>query len=238
MPVGAAIGGGLGAIGSIGGALLGSSAAQSASQAQVGLGEQALGQQEGMWNQALSAIQPVLNLGTNAASGALSTLQKLLTPGPNMTATLSQIPGFQFAQDWGQKAVQNIGTTTGLGGNTLTAGANFATGLAQQGYGNIVNSLNQLFTSGIGGASSAASSLGGTASNFGQQIGGTLTGIGQSTAQGILGSANALSGGLQGAAGSAGNALLLSRLLGGNTSGIYTGSGAGTTLGAGAVGTG
>lgn len=228
MPIGAAIGGGLGAIGSIGGALLGSSASKSASAAQQALGQQALSQQQGMWNQALGAIQPVLNTGENAASGALSTLQKLLTPGANMTQTLSQIPGFTFAQDWGQKAVQNIGTTTGLGGNTLTAGANFATGLAQQGYGNIVNSLNQLFSSGIGGAASAASSLGGTASNFGQQIGSTLTGIGQSQAQGILGSANALSGGLQGAAGGIGNSLLLSRLLGGSSGpGIYTGIGQG-----------
>jgi|HubBroStandDraft_2_1064218.scaffolds.fasta_scaffold00063_10 hypothetical protein len=237
MPVGAAIGGALGAAGSIGGALLGSSASKSASAAQQALGQQALTQQQGMWSQALGAIQPVLNLGTNAAGGALSTLQKLLTPGPSMTATLSQIPGFQFAQDWGQKAVQNIGSTTGLGGNTLTAGANFATGLAQQGYGNIVNSLNQLFSSGIGGAASAANSLGGTASNFGQQIGSTLTGIGQSQAQGILGSANALSSGLQGAAGSAGNALLLSRLLGGGANagaGIYTGGS--NTVGAGGGG--
>src|SRR5580704_19246356 len=164
MPVGAAIGGGLGAIGSIGGALLGSSAASKASGQQVALGEQALGQQEGIWNTIQSAIQPVIGLGTNAASGALSTLQKLLTPGADMTSTLSQIPGFTFAQDWGQKAVQNIGTTTGLGGNTLTAGANFATGLAQQGYGNIVNSLLGLFSSGGNIATGAAGALGGAGS--------------------------------------------------------------------------
>jgi hypothetical protein len=225
MPIGAAIGGGLGAIGSIGGALLGSSAASKASQAQQALGQQALAQQLSMWNQARGSIQPVIDLGEGAATGALSPLLKLLTPGANMTQTLSQIPGFQFAQDWGQKAVQNLGTTTGLGGNTLTAGANFATGLAQQGYGNIVNSLNQLFATGAGTAANAAGALGGTAANFSGQIGNTLQGIGQSQAQGILGSANALSGGLQGAAGGIGNALLLSRLLGGGQSGIYTGVG-------------
>jgi hypothetical protein len=230
MPVGAAIGGGLGLAGSIGSALLGSNAAQQASQAQVGLGEQALGQQEGIWNTIQSAIQPVIGLGTNAASGALSTLQKLLTPGANMTQTLSQIPGFTFAQDWGQKAVQNIGTTTGLGGNTLTAGANFATGLAQQGYGNIVNSLLGLFSSGGNIATGAAGALGGAGSNASNSIGGTLTGIGQSTAQGILGSANALSTGLTSGTGSVGNAVLLSKLLGGSggaasaaPSGIYGG---------------
>jgi hypothetical protein len=226
MPIGAAIGGGLGAIGSIGGALLSSNAANKASQAQQALGQQALAQQMGIWNQTRGAIQPVLDLGESAAGGALSPLLKLLTPGANMTATLSQIPGFQFAQDWGQRAVQNLGTTTGLGGNTLTAGANFATGLAQQGYGNIVNSLNQLFASGAGTAASAAGALGGTGANFSGQIGNTLQGIGQSQAQGILGSANALSGGLQGATGGIGNALLLSRLLGGG--GIYTGLGGAT----------
>jgi hypothetical protein len=235
MPIGAAIGGGLGALGSIGGALLGSNAAGRASAAQQALGQQALAQQMQMWNQALGAIQPVLGLGESAAGGALPTLLKLLTPGANMTSTLSQIPGFTFAQDWGQKSVQNLGTTTGLGGNTLTAGANFATGLAQQGYGNIVNSLNQLFGSGLSGAASAAGALGGTASNFGQQIGNTLTGIGQSQAQGILGSANALGGGLTGSAGSLGNALLLGRIFGGSGPGIY---GGGSTAGGSFSGTG
>src|ERR1700731_3023622 len=214
MPIGAAIGGGLAAAGGIGSALIGSNAASKASQAQQALGQQALAQQLSMWNQTRGAIQPVLDLGQSAASGALSPLLKLLTPGANMTQTLSQIPGFQFAQDWGQKAVQNLGTTTGLGGNTLTAGANFATGLAQQGYGNIVNSLNQLFSSGGNIAASAAGALGGTAANFGGQIGGTLQGIGQSQAQGILGSANALSGGIHSDTGGIGTALLLSRLLG------------------------
>jgi hypothetical protein len=227
MPVGAAIGGALGAAGSIGSALLGSSAASKASAQQVALGEQALSQQEGIWNTEQSAIQPIIGLGTNAAGGALSTLQKLLTPGANMTQTLSQIPGFTFAQDWGQKAVQNIGTTTGLGGNTLTAGANFATGLAQQGYGNIVNSLLGLFSSGGNIATGAAGALSGAGSAASNSIGGTLTGIGQSQAQGTLGTANALSSGLSGITSSTSNALLLSRLLGGgaNTSGIYTGIG-------------
>jgi len=230
MPVGAAIGGGLGAIGSIGGALLGSSAASKASAQQVALGQQALSQQEGIWNTEQSAIQPIIGLGTGAASGALSTLQKLLTPGANMTQTLSQIPGFTFAQDWGQKAVQNIGTTTGLGGNTLTAGANFATGLAQQGYGNIVNSLLGLFSSGGNIATGAAGALSGAGSAASNTIGGTLTGIGQSEAQGTLGSANALAGGLQGATSSIGNALLLSRILGGGSggSGIYMSGSKGT----------
>ena len=236
MPMAAAISGGLAAAGGIGSALIGSSASKSAAGAQVQLGEDALNTQTGMWNTALSKISPVIDLGTNAASGALSTLQKLLTPGASMTDTLSQIPGFKFAQDWGQKAVQNTGTTLGLGGNTLTAGANFATGLAQQGYASIVDKLNTLFSSGGAIASSAAGALGGTSANFANTIGGTLGKIGNATASGILGQANALSGGISGATGGISNALLLSRLFGGGTSGIY--SGGPTTAGAGAPGAG
>jgi hypothetical protein len=208
--------GGLGAAGSLGSALIGSSAAQKASSQQVGLGEQALTQQQGMWNTAQSALSPYYTGGSPAAG---KTLSSLLTPGANQTATLSQIPGFQFAQDWGQKAVQNIGTTTGLGGNTLTAGANFATGEAQQGFGSIVNALQNYYQTGAG----AAGALGGVASNFGQQIGGTLTGIGGAQASGTLGSANAYMSGITGATGSIGssttNALLLSKLFPGNLGG-------------------
>jgi hypothetical protein len=221
MPISAAIAGGASLLGSLGSALIGSSAAQKASSQQVALGQQALAQQQGMFNTAQGALSPYY---TGASPAAGNTLSSLLTPGANQTATLSQIPGFQFAQDWGQKAVQNIGTTTGLGGNTLTAGANFATGEAQQGFGSIVNALQNLYSTGAG----AAGALGSTASNFGQQIGSTLTGIGSSMAAGTLGSANALSTGLTSGASSVGNALLLSKLFGGSSasgtnalSGIY-----------------
>ena len=142
MPVGAAIG----AIGGIGSALIGSSAAQSASSQQVAAQQAALAQQQRFFNTAQSGLQPYINNGQQYGS----VLSSLLTPGPNQTAALSQIPGYQFAQDWGQKAVQNMGTTTGLGGNTLTAGANYATGLAQQNFGNLINPLVSLYGTGSG----------------------------------------------------------------------------------------
>src|SRR6185312_15238073 len=101
----------------------------------------------------------LIGAGQGIANNAASTLQQLLTPGANMTATLSQIPGFQFAQDWGQQAARNQGTSMGLGGNTLTAGANYATGLAQQGYGNIVNALPGLLGGGINYTNSGINAL-------------------------------------------------------------------------------
>ena len=178
-----------------------------------------------MFGTAQNALSPYYS----NASGLNNTLTSLLTPGPSQTSALSQLPGFQFAQNWGQQSVQNLGTTTGLGGNVLTAGANFATGLAQQNFGqNLINPLLQQY--GIG--EQAAGSLGNVAQGFGQTIGNTMSGIGQAQAAGTLGATNALSGGITGASNSATNSILLSRLFGGQSSananpaapGLYSGT--------------
>lgn len=225
MPVGGLIAGGLGLAGSIGSSLIGANAAKDASNAQTSMGQQALALQQQLFGKAQGAIQPVIDLSMGGALNALSTLQKLLTPGANQTQTLSQIPGFQFTQDWGQKAVQNIGTTTGLGGNVLKAGADYATGAAQQGFGNIVGYLQNLFSTSLGGASSGANALAGAAGGAASTMGSTLTGIGNSQASGILGSANALSTGVQGGTNAISNSLLLSKLFGGGGAGGATSAG-------------
>jgi hypothetical protein len=199
------------------GAGLGYFGSKSASSQQVAAQQAALSQQQGFFNTAEGALKPYYSSGPQYGN----LLSSLLTPGPNQTATLSQLPGFQFAQDWGQKAVQNIGTTTGLGGNTLTAGANFATGEAQQGFGSLVNPILQMY--GLG--ASAAGALSGAAQNFSGQASSTLTGIGNSQAAGTLGATNALTGGLTGASNSYFNSLLFNKFFGnganGNGNGIY-----------------
>lgn len=204
----------------LGGAYLTSQAASKASQQQQATGQEALQEQQSLFNQGQGLVQPFINEG--AAAG--NTLQGLLTPGANQTSILSQLPGFQFAQDWGQKAVQNIGTTTGLGGNTLAAGANFATGQAQQSFGSLAQLLQGLTTTGANAAGSAF----GNATQTGANLGNTLTGIGNAQAAGTLGSANALAGGLTSAGTSGVNALLLSKLFGtsnANAPGIGAGAG-------------
>lgn len=204
----------------LGGAYLTSQAASKASQQQQATGQEALQEQQSLFNQGQGLVQPFINEG--AAAG--NTLQGLLTPGANQTSILSQLPGFQFAQDWGQKAVQNIGTTTGLGGNTLAAGANFATGQAQQSFGSLAQLLQGLTTTGANAAGSAF----GNATQTGANLGNTLTGIGNAQAAGTLGSANALAGGLTSAGTSGVNALLLSKLFGtSNANAPGTGAGAG-----------
>ena len=107
-----ALAGGAGALGSLGSALISASAAKTASGQQVQLGQEALTVQEqlaqmgmtqdlSMFNTAMTALQPqlgtgqgIVNQGQGAIAGVLPTLESLLTPGPNQTQTLSQLPGF------------------------------------------------------------------------------------------------------------------------------------------------
>lgn len=231
MPVGATIG----AVGSLGSAALGYFGSQNAANAQVQAQQQALQQQNKMFGVLQGATQPLINRGSSIMDSTGGVLKNLLTPGANQTAALSQLPGFQFAQDWGQKAVRNQGTTMGLGGNTLSSGAQYATGLAQQGFSGLTGLLQNFFNSGSGLAQSGVGALAGGATNFSGQASNTLGNIGNAQASGILGGANALSGGVQGATGGATNALLLSKLLGGGANpgesqasyapgGIYSGA--------------
>lgn len=205
---------GISAVGSIGSSLIGANAASTASNQQVQAQQQVLAMLQ-------KTIGPILSQGTGIANSALGPLVKLLTPGPNQTAALSQLPGFQFTQDWGQKAVQNLGTTLGLGGNTLAAGANYATGLAQQGFGSLVGGLQNLLNSGLTTETNAASALAGGSQS-------ALSSIGNAQAAGTLGTANALSSGI----GGVGNAALLYGLggklgIGGSGGSIYGGASSG-----------
>lgn len=212
----AAIVGGLGAAGSIGSSLIGSSASQKASSQQVALQQQALAQQQNMFNVGQTAVNPFIQGGQQA----LGTLTNLETPGQSASA-LSQMPGFQFASQYGTMAAQNaLSAKSGASAGPLaTAISQFNNGLAGQQYFNTVGALQNTANMGQG----AASSLLGGAINSGNAQAGTLGNIGNAQASGTLGSANALSGGLTGAAGSASNALLYNQLLGnGGNSGLYT----------------
>lgn len=201
MPVAAAIG----AAGALGSAGIGAYGASQASKQQAGAQQNAINAQNALFNRAMNIEQPFITAG----QGAVQTLSGLLTPGPSQTQTLSQLPGFQFAQDWGQKAVQNIGSTQGFGGNTLTAGAQYATGLAQQGFGQYAGLLQNLANTGASGANAVLGGAVQTGANLGQ----SYTGLGQAQAAGTLGVANAFSGGLTGATNAATNALILPQLL-------------------------
>lgn len=212
MPVAA----GLSAAGSLGSALIGSSASKSASAQQTQADTMGLMLQQQRFQQAQSALSPYYTAGQSA----LPTLQALLTPGSS-ASTLAQMPGFQFQSQYGTMATQNALSAQGLGGSAgplATAISNYNQGLAGTYYQNTTNALQNFVNTGAG----AASSLAGTAMQSGQQMGQSSQAIGGAQASGTLGSANALSGGL----GSIANTAALSSLLGGQGTGgggIYAG---------------
>ncbi len=184
--------GALGAGASVFGALTQKSATNNAISAQQGMFGQALQQ----FQQAKELEQPFITAGT----GAAGTLSDLLKPGADMSSILNNIPGMKFLQQLTQQGVSNQGTTTGLGGNTLLAGANAGSQLAlSQGWQPIVNALQNLTNTGAGAAGNVqagASALGGQAVQTGANIGGN-----------IVGGANAIAGGTVGAANSIGSSL-------------------------------
>jgi hypothetical protein len=241
MPTTAAISAGVGALGSVGSALIGSNASQNASSQQVAaqmaalaqqkaLFQQGLGVQSGYVGQASNALNPFISAG----QGAAGTLSSLLTPGSS-ASTLSQMPGFNFQSQYGTMAATNaLAAKTGPSAGPLAAAiSQFNNGLAGTQYFNTVGALQNLTNTGAGAGNALASVFGnagnaalGAGVNEGTVQGNTFGAIGNAQASGTLGSANALAGGLTGATGSASNALLLSQLFGngngGGGGGIYS----------------
>lgn len=170
-------------------------------------------------------------LDPNASGGAFNALQRLTTPGANMSETLAQTPGYKFAEDRGLMAVNNSLAARGLGGSAGPAAkgaADYVTGLASNTWQSVVSALQNLFSSGSGALTNAFSSgagalqnlvntgagaaggLGTTATGAGSSIGGTQVGIGNAQAGASTATGNAL-GSL---GGSISSAALLQRLLG------------------------
>lgn len=152
---------GVGLAGSIGGALIGShgahqaadaqsAAAQQAANYQKQQGENATGFQNAEWNQAQNNIAPWLGAGRQAL-GELSGLTG--TPGQGLlkgwdqqfqAPTLDQAkqnPGYQFALQQGEGALQNSAAAHGnlLSGNTLTALTNYGQQMGEQNYNDVYN---------------------------------------------------------------------------------------------------
>ena len=168
----------------LGSGVLGAGASIYGATTQANAAKNATNAQLSMFNRVQANEQPFISAGQSV----LPTLESLLTPGPNQTATLSQLPGFQFAQDWGQKGVTAQATTRGLGGNALTAGAQYATGLAQQGFSGLVGNLQNFANMGANTAVGA----GNQGVQVGGQIGSNIVGAGNAMAAGGIGAANAL----------------------------------------------
>ncbi len=210
------------AVASIGGALIGSNASQSAANTQAQAADQASQVQQNMFNTTQGNLKPYMGAGTNA----LSALQQMLGLGggaggagaPDYSAFMNS-PGYQFQLQQGLGAIQgNAAATGGATGNTLRSLMGYGQGLAGQTFNQYLGQLQGL----AGAGQNAAANLGGFSGQAAGQIGGALQSAGNATAAGQMGSANALVGGINGAAQ---NYMLQQMLSGGGGIGGYTSAG-------------
>lgn len=142
--------------------------------------------------------------------------------GPNaIQASLESLPGYQFARTQGLKATQNAAAARGLGvsGAALKGAAKFATGLADQTYGDQVNRLQNVATMG----QNAAAQTGSLATQNAGTISNNITGIGNAQAAANIATGNAASS----VANTIGNLAMTNAILKSNGgSGIYGNNGA------------
>lgn len=121
-----------------------------------------------------------------------------------MSAALAQTPGYQFALNQGQRAVERGLAARGLagpGGALAKGSADYAEGLAGTTWQNVVSALQNTFSSGAGAlqnrvntGAGAAQGLAGNAVQTGQGISNNLIGSGNAQAASYMNIANALGG--------------------------------------------
>jgi len=166
-----------------------SRATNRASNAAIQQQQQALAQQERL-------AAPYTALGQQAMPAYMS----LLGISPDGTQvdpklaqeTLRNLPGYQFAQQEGQRGTLQAAGAMGMGlsGNTLAALDRYNTGLADQTYQDELRNLLAPVQLGQAAAAGQAANVGNAASNIGniqQQQGANLANIGMNRAAGITG---------------------------------------------------
>lgn len=212
------------------------SAAKSAAQTQANAANHATDIQAQQFQQEQANQKPWLQAGQNAL-GTLTGQLPTLTQGFDPTsaglpsnfsysaADMQQDPAYQFAMQQGQQAIQRSAAAQGnaLGGGTLKALDQYATGTAnqfynqdytraqntyQQNYGNAFNTFgtnqsnafNRLASvAGVG--QTANTQLGQAGQNYANQAGNNALAAGNAGSAGIIGASNGLNSAWGGAAG-------------------------------------
>jgi len=151
------IGGGIAAHGASQAAKTQATAAQQAQQQIAQAQQGAIGTLTGTTNQAIAGYQPYQQLG----AGATANLGQMMQPGGYLATPWSQqftaptleqaqaTPGYQFALQQGLGAIQSSAAARGTALNTGTMKdlAGYATGAANQTYGDVYNrAMNQYLT--------------------------------------------------------------------------------------------
>lgn len=205
------------------GGMMQSDAAQGAADTQARAADRASQMQWNEFNQVRQSQQPYMNLGQAAinpmmsAMGYHSDMSKDMSNPLNQQFSfdpshLDQTPGYQFALQQGMQGINNSSAAKGLGmssANMRDAGR-FATGLADQTYGDQFNRALSTYQTNYNGAANNASRLAGVvqmgqnaAAGVGNQglqtamnSGNLLTSGAAAQGAGMMGSANAMNSAL------------------------------------------
>jgi hypothetical protein len=186
----------IGVLGSLGSGLIGGISSYLGAQAEAGAIKNATKVQQQEYQQGLDLLQPSIDAGNTARGYQLGALG---LPGgvdsATATAAFRNSPGYQFALKQGLNSAQTSAAANGslFSGGTLKALNDFASGMADQNFGDWFNR--------VGGISGAGSSAAGQAINLGSSTAGNLsdlalkTGDNQASSYGGIG--NAAAGSLQ-----------------------------------------
>lgn len=189
-------------------------AARDAANTQAAASREATQAQLQMFGQEQQTLAPYVTTGNNALAqlsklygvGGPSGTEGMSTPDTAaMETALQNFPGYQFAFDQGQQALDRSAASRGLllsGGQVKDSQA-YGQGMASQQFGNYVNQLQALSSLGESGASMT----GNAAISTGQGIAGSTIAGGNAVAQGILGSGQATASGIIGGANAIGGSI-------------------------------
>lgn len=199
--MGLVAGAAIGAVGAIGSAVIGGGAAKSAANTQSDAAKYAADMQMKQYEQTRTDLAP----WRTAGEGALGTLTGSLADLTARPTGFQQDPGYQFAFNEGQRAIDSSAASRGMlmSGGTLKDLARFGTGLADQQYGNwwaremalkdnTYNKLSGVATMG----QNAATQTGHIGQNAVASAGNYVTQGANAAAAGTIGRANAWSQGL------------------------------------------
>lgn len=187
MPVGAIIG----AVASIGGALIGSSAAGKAADAQTQAAAMATAEQRRQYDLTRADFAP----WREAGSKAIGQLSSMLQPGYDYKTS----PGYDFRFNEGQRAVESSAASRGMmmSGGTLKDLVRYGDGVASADYNDQFNRVASV----AAGGQQVNSQLGQLGAQMATNVGNNMMAAGNARASGYAGQAAAWGGALNNLAG-------------------------------------
>lgn len=187
MAIGAAIIGGLAS----------ASAAKSAAKSRTKAANNQLALQREMYDQTRTDLSPYRDAGANALAAVNYELG--LGAAPDGYSGFQASPGYQFAVQQGQDAIERSAANSGgfFSGQTGKSLTDYRIGMANQDYGNYFNRLYGLAN--MGQASSAMQAQ--ANQNLASQGSNALANIGNAQAAGAVGVGNAINNGIGNALG-------------------------------------